>query len=275
VTSRMGSATITDIYLRDACLYSGLDLSTFAASSSGAALPFTSCCIASSISGSGVEPVLFVGCGAVLAAVADLERDAEAAAVGADFDDAVDVAALRVRVVAVAVGFGSSGPALAAVFLAEAAVVLVEAERVAFFTAGAGVSAGSVAVEAAAAFFLGVLAGAAPAVLFVLIFFLGTLSAAVLLAALAGFAAVDASRNGCGLHVGIGATHRTHRPRSCGLRTREDIVRLGVQYRISCCNQGRDRTAGRSVKNSRRLAVSGGISLTCLHAPGRIKGQRQ
>jgi hypothetical protein len=217
VTSKMGSATITDTYRRDACLYSGLDVSTFAPSSSGATFPFTSCVIDSSISGSGVEPVLLVEVGADFAAV-ETSADVDLAAAGV---------VLRARVVAVAVVLvlASSVPTPASAFFAEA-VVFVDADRVVFFTAGAGVSAGPIAA-AGSDFFLRLLAGAAAAVLFVLIFFFGTLAAVVLLAALAGLAAVDAKRSGCSLQRGTVVMHRAHRPRRCDLRTREDIVQTG------------------------------------------------
>lgn len=250
----MGSATITDTYRRDARLYSGLDVLTSAPRSSEATFPFTSCCIASSISGSGVEAVLGAGCGADLVVVAGaplavLELGIAGAAVavlaGADFDAVGAGAALRARVVAV---LASSGPAPAPAFFAEeeaaAPAVLVDAARVVFFTAGLAVSAGPVAARTTAPdFFLGVLAGAAPAVLFVLIFFFGTLAAAVLLAALDGFAAVDARRSGvCGLQVGVVVMHRAHRPRRYGFRTREDIVWSGCRFGLGLhfyCNLNR------------------------------------
>lgn len=227
----MGSATITDTYRRDARMYSGLDVSTPAPGSSGATFPFTSCRIASSISGSGVELVLSgwdrEADSAVAEAPAVFERAvAAAAAADALFDVAATAAVLRVRVAVVLAG---AGLALASAFFAEAAAPadLVDAARVVFFTAGEGASAAPVSAAVTSDFFfLGVLAGVAPAVLFVLSFLFGTLAAAavVLLAALAGFAAVDASRNGAaGVHAGILLTHREHRPKSCGLRTREDI----------------------------------------------------
>lgn len=223
MTSKMGSATMTDTYRRDACLYSGLDVSTFAPISSGATFPLTSSVIASSISGSGSEAVLALDTVADLAAgEASAGLDREAAGV-ADADlDAADVV-FRVRGAAVAAVLASSVPTPASAFFAEA-VAFVDAARVVFFTAGVGVSGAPVAT-AGADFFLGLLAGtAAAAVLFVLIFFFGTLAAAVLLAALAGFATVDASRSACGLQLETVAMHRTHRLSRCGLRTREDIV---------------------------------------------------
>jgi hypothetical protein len=243
----MGSATITDTYRRDARLYSGLDVLTSTPRSSEATFPFTSCCIASSISGSGVEAVLGAGCGADLVVVAGaplavLELRVAGAAVAV-----LAGAVLRVRVAAVVAVLASSGPAPALAFFAEeeatAPAVLVDAARVVFFAAGVALSAGPVAAGTVASdFFLGVLAGAAPAVLFVLIFFFGTLAAAVL-AALDGFAAVDARRSGvCGLQVGMVVMHRAHRPRRCGFRTREDIVWSGCSFGLglhSCCNWNR------------------------------------
>lgn len=240
----MGSDTISDTYRRDARLYSGLDVSTSAPSISGAAFPLTSCRIASSISGSGAEPALSAGAvegeSVVAAALAVFERAVEAVAVAdADFVAAADVAVFRVRV---AVVLAAPEPALASAFFAEAAAPadLVDAERVVFFAAGAGASsAGPVARAAASDFFRGVLAGVAPAVLLVLSFFFGTLEAAVLLAALAGFAAVDASRSGAdGVRMGMPVMHRAHRPKRCGLKPREAILRFGL---YSCCNRTRPR----------------------------------
>ena len=66
MTNNIGSATITETYCRDAFLYSGPSVSTFGFSSSGATFSFISFSIDSSISGSGVEPVLFVDFGAAL-----------------------------------------------------------------------------------------------------------------------------------------------------------------------------------------------------------------
>ena len=130
---------------------------------------------------------------------------------------AVD-AALRVRVVVV---LTSSFPALALAFFAEA-VDLVDAARVVFLTTGVADSVAEAAM-AGSAFFLGLLAGAAAAVLFVLIFFFGTLSVAVLVA-LVAFAAVDAERSWWALGIGIAGMHRKQRERSCGLRTREAMT---------------------------------------------------
>lgn len=246
----MGSATMTETYRRDACLYSGPEVSTFAPSSSGATFPFTSCVIASSISGSGVEAVLVVDVGAVLGAGGASAGLEDAAAGAADTGlDAAGVV-LRVRVVVV---LTSPAATPASLFFADA-VDFVDADRVVFFTGGVGVSAGAVAA-AGSDFFLGLLAGAAAAVLLVLIFFFGTLAVAVLLAALAGFATVDANLSGCGLRTGTARMHRVHRPKRCGLRTRDAIMlmRTVMLSSESTCAPGCASNRGRMSAESCQL----------------------
>jgi hypothetical protein len=194
--------------------------------------------IDSSISGDGFEPVLLAACDAVsfrvaVAASGLTREDVAAAAADADLDDVDANVALRVRVVAAAAGLSSSLlPALASAFFAEAAADFVDAARVLFLTFGTGVTSGPGTAAAVSDFFRGVLAGVAPAVLFVLIFFFGTLAAVVLLAALAVFATVEASREGCGVHVLMLGMHRAQRPRRCGLKTIEDIVRSGLKTQL-------------------------------------------
>lgn len=233
---------MVETYLLSACLNSGLEGSDFLGPSvpdvSSAACVLASLSIESAMaSGTSLivcgpsSTVFAAGSSACGISVALTNRGSSG--VGAALA-AVVVAAFRVRV-AFAFGFGSSATASVSTFFF--AAVFVDAARVAFLTTGVAVSAVGISSTVSAFFFLGLLAGAAAAVVLVLMRFLGTLTTSVAAAAavlVRGFAAVVARRmlwlryraREAGVAEIWRETQLVHLPKSWGLTVKSPMMSL-------------------------------------------------